>query len=214
MQLHEQLENTARMRGSEISCLVGGAWSSYRSYIVRYLRQMAVITPYARFSLVVSTLGGGAPLSLEYARRSEEMPRAPATIKHHPSSVHAELLTTLMRDTKEKSMAKFLSHDLSCVDTALAHRLIAEMRLEKDMEVRALEHKQTVQLAHMLRDAQFAPPPAECLSPVGEYNLRLGIMKELVRTRPKLGTHPQGLKHRWARTPLGRNTVEVEVQHR
>ena len=27
--------------------VVGGNWSTYRSYIVRYLRQMAVITPYA-----------------------------------------------------------------------------------------------------------------------------------------------------------------------
>ena len=52
-QLHEQLENTSGMRGSELSLLVGGAWSSYRSYIVRYLRQMAVITPYARFRLSV-----------------------------------------------------------------------------------------------------------------------------------------------------------------
>ena len=48
VKLHEQLENTGGMRGTEISLLVGGAWSSYRSYIVRYLRQMAVITPYAK----------------------------------------------------------------------------------------------------------------------------------------------------------------------
>ena len=34
-----------------------------------------------------------------------------------------------------------------------------------------------------MRDAQFEPPSGECLSPVGEYNLRLGIMKEL---RPEL----------------------------
>ena len=35
------------------------------------------------------------------------------------------------------------------------------------------------QLAHLVRDVKFADPPSDCLGPVGEYNLRLGIMKEL-----------------------------------
>ena len=39
-------------------------------------------------------------LVLEYARRSDEMPRVPTTIKHHPASVHVELLSSLMAETK------------------------------------------------------------------------------------------------------------------
>lgn len=46
---------------------------------------------------------------------------------------------------------------------------------------------QVHQLARLLSEAQFEPPPAGCLSPAGEYNLRLGILKEL---RPDLvATH-------------------------
>jgi DNA topoisomerase-6 subunit B len=183
VKLHEQLENTEGMRGTEISLLVGGAWSSYRSYIVRYLRQMAVITPYARFALSVTTAGSTSALALEYARRSEEMPKPPSTIKHHPASVHAELLASLMRETKEKQLSKFLAKDFSCINGPLAGRLIAELRLKPETLVDSLEHKQVVQLAHLMRDAKFDAPPGDCLSPVGEYNLRLGIMKEL---RPEL----------------------------
>ena len=106
VRVHEQVENTAGMRGSELSLLVGGAWTSYRSYIVRYLRQMAVITPYARFRLSVSTVSDKGTLQLEYARRSEEMPKPPSTIKHHPASVHAELLSALLRESKEKVRAR------------------------------------------------------------------------------------------------------------
>lgn len=183
VKMHEILENAEGMRGTEISLLVGGAWTSYRSYIVRYLRQMAVITPYARFRLSVATQGGGSALALEYARRSEEMPKVPSTIKHHPSSVHAELLASLVRETKEKLLSKFLAKDFSCVDNAMAGKLIAELRLGSATEVGSLEHKQIVQLAHLMRDVKFAAPPGDCLGPVGEYNLRLGIMKEL---RPEL----------------------------
>ena len=129
------MENTAGMRGSELSLLVGGAWSSYRSYIVRYLRQMAVITPYARFRLSVSTKADRGTLQLEYARRSEEMPKPPTTIKHHPASVHAELLSALLKETREKQLSKFLSKDFSCIDAALAARMIAELRMSKEMEV-------------------------------------------------------------------------------
>ena len=48
-----QVPNTSRVQGTEISFVVGGNWSKYRSYIVRYMRQIAVITPYARFKLSV-----------------------------------------------------------------------------------------------------------------------------------------------------------------
>ena len=88
-----------------------------------------------------------------------------------------------MRETKEKDLKGFLYKDFSCIDMTIAGKLIAEMRVDKETKVQSLEHKQVVQLAHLMRDAQFAAPPGDCLSPVGEYNLRLGIMKEL---RPEL----------------------------
>ena len=183
VKLHEQVPNEEGWRGTEISLLVGGNWSTYRSYIVRYLRQMAVITPYARFRLNFATRSERGTLALEYARRSEEMPRPPQAIKHHPASVHVELLSTLLRESKEKMLVKFLARDFSCVSPQLAAKLLKEMRLPPEAEVSKLEHKQTVALSHLMRDVKFDAPPGDCLSPVGEYNLRLGIMKEL---RPDL----------------------------
>ena len=43
----------------------------------------------------------------------------------------------------------------------------------------ALSKKQVHQLTHLLQEAKFDKPSSECLSPAGEYNLRLGIIKEL-----------------------------------
>ena len=47
----------------------------------------------------------------------------------------------------------------------------------------SLDQKATVQLAHLMKEVNFDDPPMECLGPVGEYNLRLGIIKEL---RPEM----------------------------
>jgi len=72
----------------------------------------------------------------------------------------------------------------------LAQRLVTELGADFGSGVSSiaeLSTKQVHQLAGLLADAQFEPPPASCLSPAGEYNLRLGILKEL---RPDLvATH-------------------------
>ena len=106
------------------------------------------------------------------------MPKVPQTVKHHPASLHVELLTSLLRSSKEKLLVKFLAKELACVSSQLAAKLVKEMRLADDTPT-ALEPKQIVQLAHLVRDVKFSDPPSDCLGPVGEYNLRLGIMKEL-----------------------------------
>ena len=45
----EKLPNPDKWHGAELSVTIEGAWSSYRSRILKYLRQLAVITPYAAF---------------------------------------------------------------------------------------------------------------------------------------------------------------------
>lgn len=49
-----------------------------------------------------------------------------------------------------------------------------------DMAPSELTDGMTLQLTNMLKSVKiFKPPDGDCLSPAGEYNLRLGIMKEL-----------------------------------
>ena len=88
------------------------------------------------------------------------------------------------------TLVSFLTGHLSSVPKALAQRLVTELGPEfggAGVSVADLSTKQVHQLATLLADASFDPPPAACLSPAGEYNLRLGILKEL---RPDLvATH-------------------------
>mmetsp|Transcript_29968 Transcript_29968/g.95682 ORF Transcript_29968/g.95682 Transcript_29968/m.95682 type:complete len:333 (+) Transcript_29968:1118-2116(+) len=68
-------------------------------------------------------------------------------------------------------------------------RLVAELQWAADTPVDTLQDKQIVALYQLLRDATFGNPSASCLSPVGEYNMRLGVIKEL---RPDLvATHQE-----------------------
>ena len=69
--------NDASWRGSEVAVVIEGSWAKHRAKIVQYLRQIAVITPYAQFRLTFRGADGRGDLSLAFARRTDKMPRAP-----------------------------------------------------------------------------------------------------------------------------------------
>lgn len=47
---HESTSNINNWRGTEITVTIGGNWTSYSSKVVRYMRELAIITPYAHFT--------------------------------------------------------------------------------------------------------------------------------------------------------------------
>jgi DNA topoisomerase VI subunit B len=48
--VEERLPNPERWHGTCLGLTIAGAWSAYRAKVIKYLRQIAVITPYAQFS--------------------------------------------------------------------------------------------------------------------------------------------------------------------
>ncbi|KAG1652179.1 hypothetical protein FOA52_004801 [Chlamydomonas sp. UWO 241] len=88
-------------------------------------------------------------------------------------------------------MVAFLRREFVCISNDYAERLVGEMRAGIDWETHPseLNDKQVVRLHQLLHDAKFSDPKGDHLSPAGEYNLRLGVMKEL---RPELIATYQG----------------------
>ena len=71
-------ENSQKWRGAELTVTVGGNWKAYRARIVQYLRQLAIITPYASLRLDFRGSGptGGRAPGVR-AADDEGAPRAP-----------------------------------------------------------------------------------------------------------------------------------------
>lgn len=192
---HVRVPNTERWNGTEVSVTIAGNWKTYRAKILLYMRQMAVITPYAQFRLGFD-FGDKADASrnfdLIFSRRTDQMPAAAKEVKHHPSSVNQLLLKQLIADVRPTtSLVHFLSSQFVCIPRSLASRLINELGsgFTTGMHVEELGLNHIRQLNALLHEARFDRPDGECLSPAGEYNLRLGITKEL---RPKMvATHAE-----------------------
>ncbi|KAG2444490.1 hypothetical protein HXX76_001240 [Chlamydomonas incerta] len=179
--LEELLPNPDGWHGSSLSLTIEGSWSSYRSYILRYLRQIAVITPYAQFAFTYKAEDDKNSVFVGFRRRTDVMPDPPALTKHHPSSVDLELIKRLLRATAAKTLTAFLQKEFDRVDRSLAARVVEEMQagVEGDMSPKDLDEKQIVRLHQLLHEIRFGDPSGKHLSPAGEYNLRLGVMKEL-----------------------------------
>ncbi|CAM9687130.1 unnamed protein product, partial [Pylaiella littoralis] len=180
---HVKLPNPEGWRGTEITVCVSGNWPTYKSRVLQYLQQLAIITPYAQLELEYHNHANPKKdLTAVYRRRSEQMPSLAYEVKHHPGSVNNLLVQQLIHRTKCKDLVGFLTKDLSSIDRPLSERIIAELGegFRPKMAPSELTVKMISRLTQMLKDVKrFKPPDGACLSPAGEYNLRLGIIKEM-----------------------------------
>ncbi|KAF3452583.1 hypothetical protein FNV43_RR03016 [Rhamnella rubrinervis] len=178
---HEKGDNKEWWHGAEIQVVIEGNWTTYRSKILHYMRQMAVITPYAQFLFKFVSDASDKNIIIRFARRTDVMPPIPLETKHHPSSVDLLLIKRLITDTSKQNLLQFLQHEFVNIGKSYADRLIGEMGpdFNPKMAVKSLTSQQIVRIHQLFRQAKFDDPSGDCLSPAGEYNLRLGIVKEL-----------------------------------
>mmetsp|Transcript_57471 Transcript_57471/g.140265 ORF Transcript_57471/g.140265 Transcript_57471/m.140265 type:complete len:747 (+) Transcript_57471:95-2335(+) len=214
---HTKTKNATDWVGSELELLIAGNWTTYKSRILTYLQQLAIITPYAQFELTYTQRSDNSTsnrkeLNVRYDRRSEQMPPLPSEIKHHPSSVNNVIIHQLLERSRHRTIEDFLCKELSGVTPSVAKRVVDECKLNGSAATKKkkaskrrsdddddgddysdgdssgddnafkvselLTDQQITRLVQVLRTAtQFKPPDATCLSPLGEYNLNLGILK-------------------------------------
>lgn len=111
------------------------------------------------------------------------MPPIAQEIDPHPKSLNNITLSNLLQSSSASTIEKFLTSDLSGITTTVAARLTASLDITHKA-TRTLGPAHVAALIQALRDEkQIKPPTATCLSPAGEYNMRLGVLKEL---KPKL----------------------------
>jgi len=183
----EKHPNTEHWHGAELSVTIEGNWTTYRQYVLSYLRQLAIVTPYAqfrfRFLTSPATTSTAKGIDILFRRRTDIMPALPTVTKHHPTAAKENMLLIkdLLSQTREKTLLNFLHKEFTCISKDLSARLIQELGygFETDMHPSEVTDKQATRMQQLLADARFDDPDGSCLSPAGEYNLRLGIMKEL-----------------------------------
>ncbi|GMI11257.1 hypothetical protein TrVE_jg2972 [Triparma verrucosa] len=182
---HTERTNHSSFVGTEFKLCIGGSWKSHGKFIKSYLQKLAVITPYASFSFdfVPGTGSKTTKVSLSYPRTSDNMPPLSKHVKHHPSSVNNLLIQQLLDISPKKTLLSFLTGELSGITKPVALRIISELScgdssFSPSMPPSSVTQTQINRICQILKTVtEFRAPDATCLSPAGEYNLRLGIQQ-------------------------------------
>lgn len=84
----QKVDNEDDWHGTKLSLTIQGAWASHRAFVLRYLRQIAVITPYAQISFQYSSVDGRNDISMMFKRRTTIMPDPPIQVLESKHDLH------------------------------------------------------------------------------------------------------------------------------
>ena len=174
---HKKLKNPGNWRGTEISVVIEGNFASYKSKLLRYLKLIAIITPYATFDFRFVAEDDRNSMHHIFSRRTDKMPDPPKEAKHHPSDVDLELLKKIISESKQRKLKAFLCKEFSNITSQYAERIVKELGV--DIAPKKMNDTMLLRLHQFMHQVRFKDPDGNCLSPAGEYNLRLGVLKEL-----------------------------------
>jgi DNA topoisomerase-6 subunit B len=161
--------------GTSVEVTMEGDYFRAASKIQEYVRETAVITPYANI-VFIDALGR----QFFYERVTKEMPVAPDETLPHPYGIDVEAFRRLLQDSEEETMLKFMQRNFHRVGENTARRFLEFSGFAENMNPKSMETLQAVSLVEALhRYDGFLKPDASCLSPIGKDILKKGIEKEL-----------------------------------
>jgi DNA topoisomerase-6 subunit B len=167
--------NKQHWHGTIVEFTLEGNYSRAMGKILDYLKQTAMVNPYADLTFV-----DPRGRLYHFDRVTKQMPIPPKETLPHPHGCDVETLQRMINTTKSTSMMKFMNTHFHRVGNATARAFLKSAGISQKKNPKKLTPEDIVVLVRqMKRFESFLPPDASCLSPLGEDLLAAGIRKEL-----------------------------------
>jgi DNA topoisomerase-6 subunit B len=167
-------KNEKKWRGIKIELYAKGRYIESSQSIVEYLRQTAIMNPYAK--IVFKNPSGEKQT---FSRVVDKLPKRPKEIKPHPYGVEVGILRRMIHGTKAKHIQSFLMRDFSRVGKKSATEILKIAKINSKTKAQNLSHDDITRLHKSMHRVKLIAPPTDCLSPVGEEYLLKGLKKEI-----------------------------------
>ncbi|MCW3986181.1 MAG: DNA topoisomerase VI subunit B [Candidatus Bathyarchaeota archaeon] len=169
------LINKEQWHGTIVEFNLEGDYFRAMPKIVEYLKQTALVNPYANITFV-----DPKGRLYKFTRVTTKMPPSPKETLPHPYGVDVETVKRLIQVTPHRNMVDFMRTHFHRVSERIVHKFLEFAAIPKTRNPKKLGPQDIVRLVQrMKRFEEFRPPSASCLSPLGEELLRAGILKEL-----------------------------------
>jgi len=172
---HNVIENKKSWRGTAVELQLEGDFSRIKSRLLDYLKQTAMVNPYADITFVDP---GGRLYKFE--RGTEKMPPLPQPVKPHPHGIDVENFRRLVSITEAKTMKAFMMEHFQGVGQKTAEKFLKKAKVGLKTKPNSLVPEDIVRLVRTAREFNdFQRPDPSCLSPIGEELMETGVRKEL-----------------------------------
>jgi DNA topoisomerase-6 subunit B len=172
-------------QGTRITYHINGRYVSGRQSVMEYLRQTAIVNPHARITF---TDPDGRRTTFE--RATDKMPPATKEIKPHPQGLELGTLMNMAKDTRNKTLGKFLQLDFSRISDRLAKEITDKARLSTELNPAKLSLEDHKRLLAAIGEVKIMAPPTDCLSPIGSQLIKKGLRNVLDEVRPEFYAPP------------------------
>ena len=172
---HNVLDNKKGWRGTVVELQLEGDYSRIKSRLLDYLKQTAMVNPYADITFVDP---GGRLFRFE--RGTEMMPPLPQPVDPHPHGIDVENFRRMVVITNSRNMKNFMMDHFQGVGVKTAANFLEAAGINPRAKPRTLKPEDIVKLVRTAKEyPNFKRPDPTCLSPIGEELLENGIRKEL-----------------------------------
>ncbi len=174
--------NKQHWRGTMIEFRTEADYSRAMSRILEYMKQTAIIVPYANITFV-----DPRGRLYRFVRGTTKVPPAPTETPPHPHGVDVETVQRMLKLTNAKNLQEFLRKNFQRIGETTARKFLQYANLGLRKTPKNMTPDDIVKLVNAMKNyEEFLAPDPSCLSPLGENLLATGIKKELGITEEDL----------------------------
>jgi len=165
--------------GTTVSIVLEGNYIRGRLSVDEYLRQCAVVNPHLELHYRIRLQNDDAAPWIRFRRATEQLPPLPAEIKPHPHGVELGMLMQILKDASQRTLKAALMENFCRVSSRVAEEICQRAALDPRTRPARIAQGDAEKLYQAISQTRIIRPPTDCLSPIGEEQLLLGLKKEI-----------------------------------
>ncbi|OHB74994.1 MAG: DNA topoisomerase VI subunit B [Planctomycetes bacterium RBG_16_59_8] len=140
-----------------------------------YIRQTVIANPHVRIHYEPPS-----GENITYERSSKTLPTQPKAIKPHPYGVELGNLMKILHSSKSRQLKACLQGEFSRVSPRIAKEICAKAGVPDNSSPRRIAQQEAENLYKAINATKIMAPPTDCLSPIGEAHILVGL-KNMVK---------------------------------
>ena len=160
--------------GTKVEIQLVGKYLKGKQSVDEYLKLISISHPHSQITYI-NPLGE----KIIFSRSTTILPVAPKEIKPHPYGVELGVLMKMLKYTKLRNLSSFLISDFSRVSSSTASEICKLAGLTGNEKPVELGLTDVEKLFNAIPKVKIMAPPTNCLSPIGEDQLVVGLKSEV-----------------------------------